>query len=145
MPEHTFLLEEGLWSVEGRLLLPGQPGAPFAGETRVSHEPWVWRLDGYLQVQPAGMRLENHYEIRPFMGHEPTMDWTSQNPVLGRLRGHFALVEDALISVFEAEGRELRGTEVLLRQDAGAYLSRGALLEGGTLVSSWVATLRRAT
>jgi hypothetical protein len=139
---HSFLLEPGRWTATGRF--SGAGGShPARGETSVLRDGALWRIEGMMDVlADPPVRIENRYEIRP--GSAPDrLDWTSENPALGRLAGTFLLLDDAILSGFRSADGTWRGEERLERRSAGRYAADGRLLAGEDVVSEWQVDLVR--
>lgn len=142
--DHTFLFEEGLWGARGYYIDSIGVPYPVNGESRITHEGDCWINDSWMSI-PADPPVEyrNRYVITPFEEGTDCTAWTSDNPALGRLRGMFVLVDDAILSVYGTEDGRLRGSEALFRVSSILYGGRGCLMEGQKKVSSWSVELKR--
>lgn len=143
-PEHTFLLEEGLWEARGYYVDSIGVLYPVSGESRITHEGDRWINDSWMRI-PADPPVEyrNRYVVDPFEEGTDRTSWVSENPALGRLRGSFVLVDDTILSVYGTEDGRLRGAEALQRASSVLYRGRGCLMEGGRKISSWAVDLKR--
>ncbi|NPU83424.1 MAG: hypothetical protein HPY65_02960 [Syntrophaceae bacterium] len=142
--DHTFLLAEGLWIARGYYIDSIVVPYPVSGESRITHEGDRWINDSWMRI-PADPPVEyrNRYVVTPFEEGTDCTAWISENPALGRLRGTFILVDDAILSVYGTEDGRLRGSEALLRVSSILYRGRGCLMEGEKKVSSWSVELKR--
>lgn len=143
---HTFLFEEGYWSVEGEYTGPDGNPVPLAGSAKIVHSEGLWRSQGVMRLTQEGKELDilNDYEIAPFSEGKGFTPWRAENPVLGRLTGLFVVVDDSIISTIASEDGEVSGIEYLLKVSDGMYRSRGFILRGDEILSSWAAELVRA-
>lgn len=126
---HTFLFEEGLWTVKGEYVDEAGGRAALEGETRVTHRPGTWLNEGRMRIVRDGtpVDIENRYRIVPFADGADFTSWESDHPALGRLRGHFIVVGNAILSSCATADRLYAGTEFLLQETPGRYLNRGAM------------------
>jgi hypothetical protein len=142
--EHTYLFEEARWRVRGQFF--GEDGSTIdiTGESRVTHEPLVWRIDGLTRLALPSLEFREPYEVDPPATPGSPIWWRSPNSRLGLLLGCFVVVDDTILSRFESASGNHRGVESLRRLERGLYEARGALLEGERRVSSWSVELVRA-
>jgi hypothetical protein len=54
------------------------------------------------------------------------------------------VVGDAILSAYESATARYRGQDTILRRDERHYSARGALFDGGRLISAWAVELRLA-
>jgi hypothetical protein len=83
------------------------------------------------------------YEIQPFAPGNIATPWTSKSASFGTLHGRFILLGDAILSTYESATGRYRGQDTILRRDERRYSARGALFDGGKLVSAWSFELTR--
>lgn len=142
---HTFLQREGTWLARGTYTDLQGKRSRFEGRAEISHsrETWINRSWMELEGRPP-VRIENDYEIRPFGPGELQTTWQSENQAIGRLKGRFTLVGDAIISDFATDDGLYCGFEFLLLQADGSYLNRGVFFKGARLFSIWEAVLARS-
>jgi hypothetical protein len=115
-----------------------------AGHTVILHSEGIWSLTGKIRLTgEETVEIVNDYRIIPFPPGELQTTWTSHNPALGILKGRFVVISDTILSSFESDDRQFRGTEWLRRLDADNYENRGVLFAGEKLLSAWAADLRR--
>jgi hypothetical protein len=143
MVEHTFLLREGVWRVEGEHIDALGKRTGVEGEAEILHYPDKWVSSSVMRTKTA-QPIESHsvYHVHPFVPGNITTPWSSQSPSLGGLNGHFLLLGDAILSTWESATGRFRGSETMLMRDPAHYSARGALFEGGKLMSAWVVELR---
>jgi hypothetical protein len=135
---HSFLLKEGLWRCEGEFV--DATGARMAvhGEAHIRHFPDKWIYEGVLRTQaspPAEHRTV--YEIQPMAPGNFATSWTSRSAAYGTLQGRFIVVGDAILSAYESATGRYRGQDTILMRDERRYSARGALLDGGKILSAW--------
>lgn len=142
---HTFLFEEGLWAAKGEYVDEAGDRSALEGETRVTHRPGTWLNEGRMRIVRDGTQvdIENRYRIVPFADGADFTSWESDNPALGRLRGHFIVVGNAILSSCATADRLYTGTEFLLQEAPGRYLNRGAMFSPEGRISSWSVILTR--
>jgi hypothetical protein len=141
---HTFLFEEGTWRVEGEQRDAVGALAPVSGENSVRHEPGRWHFEAVLRLRGDPLRVtHNRYQIEPFLPGAVSTHWSSNNPVLGALRGRFVIAGDAILSAYASPTLRFRGFECIQQRDVRRYTVRGAMLEEDKLVSTWALELTR--
>ena len=141
---HTFILEPGNWTAEGKFW--DEMGKEFVttGETNISHNRLTWKNYGTMTIHKDTLvSFENDYEIQPFDGASDTTSWSSKNPAIGNLSGHFAIVGDAITSLYESGDGKYKGHEVMLRKSKTEYTVIGAFYEDKRKLSSWNVQLRK--
>jgi len=144
MVEHSFLFEPARWQVTGVFVDPDGKSLTMAGHSVVLHCEGIWSLTGkiHLSGEPPA-EIVNDSRIVPFPAGELQTTWTSNHHALGTLKGHFIIIGDTILSFFESDDHQYRGTEWLRRQDADHYENRGVLFERERLLSAWAADLAR--
>ena len=142
---HTFLFEEGLWTVKGEYVDEAGGRAALEGETRVTHRPGTWLNEGRMRIVRDGtpVDIENRYRITPFADETGFTRWESDNPALGKLSGHFIVVGNAILSSCTTADRCYTGTEFLLQEAPDRYINRGAMFSPNGRISSWSVILTR--
>jgi len=138
MPVHTFLLKEGLWRSQGEFLDGTGKLTAVQGEAQIRHYPDKWVYEGVLRTltsQPVEHRTV--YEIQPMAPGNFATPWTSKSASFGSLHGRFIVVGDAILSAYESATGRYRGQDTLLQRDERRYSARGALFDGGKLLSAW--------
>lgn len=141
--EHTFLLRPGLWRAEGEFVDVLGHLTGVEGTAEVRHYPDRWIYEGLLRTLTP-VTQENHtlYEIHPLVPGAIATPWTANSPTLGTLRGRFLILTDAIVSSYESATARYRGQDTLLQRDERRYSARGALFDGGKLLSAWSVELR---
>ena len=136
--EHTFLFKEGLWRCEGEFLDGAGNVTAVQGEAQIRHFPDKWIYEGALRTltaQPAEHRTV--YEIQPLAPGNFATPWTSKSASFGTLHGRFIVVGDAILSAYESATGRYRGQDTIIRRDEKRYSARGALFDGGKILSAW--------
>jgi hypothetical protein len=135
---HTFLLKEGLWRCEGEFLDGTGKATAVQGEAQIRHHPDQWLYEGVLRA--ATVPLTEHrtvYAIQPLAPGNFATPWTSKSASFGTLSGRFIFVGDVILSAYESATGRYRGQDTIIRRDDKRYSARGALLDGGKLLSAW--------
>jgi hypothetical protein len=141
---HTFLFEEGTWNVEGEHRDASGALSPVSGENAIRHEPGVWHFEAALRLRGDPLRVtHNRYQIEPFSAGAASTHWSSNNPVLGALRGRFVVAGDAILSSYTSPTLRYRGFECIQQRDTRRYSVRGAMLEEDKLMATWALELTR--
>jgi hypothetical protein len=138
MAEHSFLLKEGLWRSEGEFMDGMGKTVAVQGEADIRHHPDKWVYEGVMRtasVPPTEHRTV--YEIQPMAPGNFATPWTSKSASFGTLHGRFIVVGDVILSAYESATGRYRGQDTLIRRDDKRYSARGALLDGGKLLSAW--------
>lgn len=140
--EHTYLFKQGLWSADG-VYRDGEGNEfPVRGETTIRHGEGRWLLTGKMCLfGDEEKSFSNSCEIEPFDEQGQCTSWISFDPATGDMAGRFAVVDDTILSEFGSRDGRFSGAESLRRINGHTYRSRGALFEGGRLISSWAVTL----
>jgi len=141
---HSFLFEEGTWRVEGEQRDAAGTLSPVSGENSIRHQPTLWHFEAVLRLRGDPARVtHNRYQIEPFSPGASSTHWSSNNPVLGALRGRFVVAGDAILSAYASPSARYRGFECIQQRDKRRYSVRGAMLEEDKLISSWALELTR--
>ena len=136
--EHTFLFKEGLWRSEGEFFDGAGNRIAVAGEAHIRHYPDRWVYEGVLRTatsQPVEHRTV--YEIQPMAPGNFATTWICKSASFGTLHGRFMVVGDAILSAYESATGRYRGQDTIIRRDDRCYSARGALLDGGKILSAW--------
>lgn len=142
---HSFLFQPGLWLASGRFSDGAGRELEARGSAEIRHEARCWLNIGRLEVEgdPA-LVFENRYEIEPPASMAEPVPWVADNPALGRLRGRFVVVEEAILSAFASDDGTFGGSETMIRMDTGTYENMGYLATAEeTVVSRWRLRLTR--
>jgi hypothetical protein len=142
---HAFLFEEGAWSATGTFFDRGEAARPARGRTVVRHGCDAWTIEGSMTIDgDTPVTIENAYEIVPPSDLGAPISWSSRNPLLGRLDGTFAVVDEFILSSFTGAEAGAAGSETLLRLACDRYRAVGVLVSAGAVVSTWSMVLVRA-
>ena len=140
---HSFLLKEGLWRSEGEFVDGAGKRIAVAGEAHIRHYPDRWVYEGALRVAtvpPVEHRVV--YEIQPMAPGNFATPWTSKSASFGTRHGRFIVVGDAILSAYESATGRYRGQDTILMRDERHYSARGAMFDGGKILSAWSFELR---
>ncbi|MDF1585413.1 hypothetical protein [Marinimicrococcus flavescens] len=142
---HSFLFKPGLWLAEGSFSDGGGRRLDARGSSEIRHEKRRWLNIGRLEVAgETALVFENRCEIEPPSSFLEPVTWKADNPSLGRLRGRFIVVEEAILSAFATDDGTFGGSETMLRVDRDSYESMGYLATAEeTVVSRWRLRLTR--
>jgi len=144
MEEHTFLVREGVWRAEGGYFDGMGKRTEVEGEAEIRHYPGQWISASVMRTRaPRPVESRSAYEIVPFARGNIATPWISQSPNLGSLSGRFLLLGDAILSSWESATGKFRGSETMLMRGERHYSARGALFDGGKLMSAWAVELKR--
>jgi hypothetical protein len=89
------------------------------------------------------VKIFNKYYIKPFEDNKDYTSWISENPALGKLKGNFTIVNDAILSSYQSKNGKYSGSEILLFIDESHYQNWGAAFEDNRKMSSWEVMLER--
>ena len=143
MTEHTFLLREGLWRCEGEFVNDAGAATKVHGEAHIRHHPDRWIYEGVLRTATSPpVEHRTVYEIQPLAPGNFATPWTSKSISFGTLHGRFIVVGDAILSSYESATGRYRGQDTILMRDARHYSARGAMHDGGKILSAWSFELR---
>ncbi len=145
MAEHTFLLAEGVWRAEGEHVDALGKRTPVEGEAEIRHYPDKWISASVMRaVAPKPLESRSVYEIHPFAAGNLSTPWTSQSATIGSVGGRFLLLGDTILSTWESATGRVRGSEAMAMRGPRHYSARGALYDGGRLLSAWIVELTQA-
>lgn len=141
---HTFLFEPGSWKGLGFVVDEHGHEIQAEGWTKIIHVQQNWINRSTIELRDKGRtRFETTYVILPFMKGRDSTQWTSENPLLGPLKGSFVLVGETIMSLFGSENGQFSGCETVLRVDDNTYKNVGMLFKATTKTSSWRFELNR--
>ena len=90
-----------------------------SGENSIRHEAGRWQFEAVLRLRGEPLRVtHNRYQIEPFSPGASSTHWSSNNPVLGALRGRFVIAGDAILSSYTSPSARYRGFECIQQRDA---------------------------
>lgn len=143
---HTYLLEEGKWSVSGVYFDARNDAKEVKGEQRIKHHPNQWQLDSRMELQDKSKKvIQSTYKIEPTADKGEFTFWESDDPNLGQLLGRFMIVGNTIMSMYQSESRLYLGTETLEKIDENRYKVKGFSFNGDEKLASWEITLERET
>lgn len=141
---HTYLFEQGKWKALGTYFNENGEPTDASGLVEIIHKKTGWFLEGFMELHMDNpVTFYNNYQINPFKKGMDFTQWESDNPVLGKMAGHFIVINDTIISKYQTFDQKYSGTEILLYIDKDQYQNWGFALEGDVKVSSWEVMLER--
>lgn len=138
---HTFLLRPERWAAYGRVFDARYRLEGAKGELEVRHEPLVWTVQGWLELEDSKQRLDLACSVAPSKGGSAA-SWFWVHPRLGKFEGSFELGGRRMFSSFRCADGEHAGQVTLTQKDERAYIAEGELRRGGVIVCSWELSLR---
>ncbi|TLN25425.1 hypothetical protein FDZ74_02385 [bacterium] len=144
--KHTFLQDEGVWQVTGEIFDEENQASALHGWIRVQHQVDHWLVASHLLLQEKQDQVfQNDFRVEPGdISQGAALNWTGDDAVLGELRGQFAPLDDAILSLFYSVDGRYRGSLTWLQKDATVYRLWGMLMDGGRRVAAWTMVLTRA-
>jgi len=141
---HSYLLEPGLWEVEGIYMDEGENQHRQTGQLLVAHTPELWTIDSQLKVSGEDRRdFISRYEITPLKSPATFTEWKSMTGGPEPIFGLFVLVHDCIMVPWQSRTGVYLGQEVLAQKSAEEYLSRGFAFIKEKKVSSWSVKMTR--
>ncbi|MDR1110256.1 MAG: hypothetical protein LBP92_06070 [Deltaproteobacteria bacterium] len=143
--QHTYLLEPGLWTMEG--IYRDREDSPHrqTGQILVVHAPGLWTIESQLSISGQDARdFETRYDVSPMPQGRSFTEWKSISNGPEPIFGLFVLVEDAIMMPWESESGIYWGQEVLSRVAPDEYRCRGFAFIKREKVSSWAVRMARA-
>lgn len=142
--KHTYLFEEGTWSVSGSYCDSENNDLEVKGENQIKHNEDKWLLDDYFELQNmTKTHIQSKYKVTPVSKDSEFTFWESEHPDLGTLLGRVMVVGNTIMSMYQSESRLYAGTEVLEKINDNKYHARGFNFNGDEKLSSWNITLER--
>lgn len=147
--KHTYLFQEAIWQAVG-LYINGKGGViEVQGKSVVTHRSNSWRneclmllkADNTIEYRTSDYRIS--YEIEPFEETKDVSHWVASNSAVGKLYGHFVIVDDTILSLFQTRTGNVKGMEYLRKINDSQYQSKGTLFEEAQKISSWTIDLKR--
>ena len=139
---HTFLLQPGRWSAQGRCFDARYRTQAVRGELQVRHGVLAWDVQGWVGLVDKASRLELDCAVAPSKGGAAAR-WRWRHPALGEFEGSWELAGRRMFSSFGSRDDRHGGQATFTRKDEKTYLSEGELRCRGAIVCSWELTLRR--
>ncbi len=138
---HTFLLRPGRWTVYGRFFDARYRQEGARGSLEVRHDPLVWTIQTWLELEDTGRRIELSCSVAPSKGGAAA-NWFCVHPRLGKFEGALELGGRRMFSSFRGVDGLHAGQSTFTQKDERAYLSEGELRREGAIVCSWELALR---
>jgi hypothetical protein len=143
--KHTYLVEPGLWAVEGIYLDQEERPHRQTGELVVIHGQGIWTMESRMKVSGEDTRdFDTRYDITPLPEGKSYTEWKSITSGPEAIMGLFVIVEDTVMMPWESESGVYWGQEVLARVGPADYLSRGFAFINRDKVSAWAVKLTRS-
>jgi hypothetical protein len=142
---HTFVLREGFWVMEGEYYDEHGNKYSSVGQSETTHQRNVWIHEQIIKVffdEPVA--IARLLEIEPLATGMTSTGWKSCNRILGNLKGRLIIVADSMLFLFRSEDAQYCGSEWLQMIGEGTYRSRRVVLNGDRVLASWVMDLRKA-
>ena len=136
MRDHTFLLREGRWEIEGSTIdVAGNPNAMIGFAVITHRENWI--------VEEQLNEAHSHYAVAPLSPGISATCFTGANGIVGEVHGSFAFFDDLILSMYRSDDGHYQVCEALRMLDDDHYDARGAMFLDGGHVSSWSLNLHR--
>jgi hypothetical protein len=140
--KHTYLVEPGLWTVEGLYYDREERPHRQTGQLVIVHSPTLWTIDSRLNISGQDTRdFETRYDVAPMSSEQSYTEWKSITSGPEAIFGLFVIVEDTLMMPWESESGIYWGQEVLAKVGQGQYISRGFAFIKRDKVSAWAIKL----
>jgi hypothetical protein len=141
---HTYLLEPGLWTVDGLYLDQSENRHRQSGQLVIVHSPDLWTIEGEMRISGEDTRdFLSRYEITPLAEGRVHTEWKSQTGGPEPIYGLFVFVEDTVLSPWQSRSGAYWGHETLTKAGNDVYISRGFTFLKNEKVSSWAVRLIR--
>jgi hypothetical protein len=141
---HTYLLEPGLWAVEGHYYDQEDNRHDAQGQLLMSHAAGLWTLESQLRISGQDQRdFISRYEITPMPPEASFTEWKSQVGGPEPIYGLFVLVEDTVMMPWQSQSGLYWGQEIMGWKSADEYLGRGFAFLKEQKVSAWAFRLTR--
>ena len=141
---HTYILEEGLWILEGFYFDNNKTSTKVGGSVEIIHQEENWILKAQIIDQVSGNTFINYSkEINPFKEKAVSSKWRSNIEFVGEFTGRYMIADDYLVSVFETESKNISGTEYAQKIGDNFYRDKGVVVVGKNEMISWNVDLKR--
>jgi hypothetical protein len=142
--DHTYLLQPGLWEVEGHYYDQDDNRHDAKGQLLITHSLDLWTLDSQIQISGQDNRdFLSRYEITPMPELGTFTEWKSQAGGPEPIFGLFVLVEDTVMMPWQSKSGVYWGQEIMGHKTPDEYLGRGFAFIKDQKVSSWAFRLTR--
>lgn len=148
---HTFLLEEGRWTLQGNWLERNGMPIPVRGKTIVAWSQENWFTWVTKLVFPSSDRDEIAFQYRGRLDvGERQYNFVLQQSLLGRVEGEGWIAPESIVQRFwvlgdaqQGDHQRRSGFETLYRLNDNTYYLSSGILSGHYLTSTMEATLER--
>ncbi|MCW6036708.1 hypothetical protein K4A83_10605 [Spirulina subsalsa FACHB-351] len=145
---HTFLLEEGRWTLQGNWLERDSLPIPLKGKTIIAWSQENWFTWVTKLIFPGGEREEIAFQYRGRLeAGERQYNFVLQQSLLGRVEGEGWVAPESIVQryiVLSDDDRQRRsGFETLYRLDDNTYFLSSGIMTGYSLTSTMEAILQR--
>ncbi|MDJ0726951.1 MAG: hypothetical protein QNJ38_17760 [Prochloraceae cyanobacterium] len=145
---HSFLMDGGIWIVEGNWLEKNQDPQTVTGKTIVS-----WDRDNWFSMVTNlnfvnSDRTEISYQCRGRLGNkERYYTYVSKQSFLGRIEGEGWIAQNSIVQRYWVLGdpKKRTGFETFYRLDDRTYFLSSGILSGLSLTNTMEAKLLRHT
>ncbi|MDR2301116.1 MAG: hypothetical protein LBF38_03610 [Deltaproteobacteria bacterium] len=142
--KHTYLLEPGLWTVEGTYIDKEERRHRQTGQLVIVHSPTIWTIESRLNISGEDQRdFDTRYDITPMEEGRSYVEWKSITSGPEDIFGLFVIVEDTIMMPWESESGIYWGQEIVARLTDREYLSRGYAFIKREKVSAWAVKMTR--
>ena len=143
---HSFLMDAGVWTIEGNWLERDRATIPVKGTTTVSWDLNNWFAMATKLIFPDSDREAISYQYRGRLGNnERYYTYVLKQSLLGRIEGEGWLASDSIVQRYWVlEDRKRRsGFETFYRIDDNTYFLSSGILSGYHLTHTMEATIKR--
>ena len=141
---HAYLMEPGLWEVNGIYYDANDNPFPQKGQVVITHTGGLWVVEGDLTIiTHETQQISSRAEVQPLAPGASFTEWRSEaggpEPVLGL----FVLVDEVIMSPWQSRSGAYWGQEILRRLSDDVYEGRGFAFLDNKKVSAWSTSLKR--
>lgn len=136
--QHTYLIQPGLWELNGLYQDQNNNFYPQKGQLVITHEPDLWIIEGQLTViTEKTQSVASRYDVKPLATGQSFTEWKSEVGGPEPVYGLFVIVEDTIMSPWQSKSGTYWGQEVLRRLSPTEYQGRGFAFLNDQKVSAW--------
>ncbi|MDR0550332.1 MAG: hypothetical protein LBI10_13135 [Deltaproteobacteria bacterium] len=144
MFKHTYLLQPGLWEVEGHYFDGEENRHEAKGQILMTHGPDLWTMESQIKISGQDRRdFLSRYEITPLADKASFTEWKSQVGGPEPIYGLFVLVEDTVMMPWQSSSGVYWGQECLGFKTPDEYQGRGFAFLKNQKASAWAFRLTR--
>ncbi len=140
---HTFLLNPNNWKATGIFTNSSEETFSVNGIFSISHNNANWILKVHLSSSVETDLYNPVFVIEPFISNSPFTQWKMSLPPYENMEGRFMIVEKDILSVGNTDDKVISFTEYIRKVSDDFYKSRGFIMQGSKIVSSWNLFLKR--